>query len=106
MGKRSRVFNLQDGSFSSCPGDPGTRGWKGMLLGLIPAAWFGSKSVIAKLSAQAQPAYEPVVVCVSENDVWIVMPKSAWPSATLEAQLGRLTCLGEAEHPALRAEGE
>ena len=77
-----------------------------MLLGLIPAALSGSKTVIAKLSAQAQPAYEPVVVCVSRNDVWVVMPRSAWPSAELEAQLGQLTCLGEAEHPALRTEGE
>jgi len=75
-----------------------------MLLGLVPAAWSGSKAAIAKLSAQSQPAYEPVLICVSEDDVWVVMPRSAWPSAELEAQLGQLTCLGEAEHPALRAE--
>ena len=77
-----------------------------MLLGLVPLAWSGSKAVIAKLSAQSQPAYEPVVICVSENDIWVVMPRSAWPSAQLEAQLGQLTCLGEAEHPALRTEGD
>jgi hypothetical protein len=75
-----------------------------MLPALLPLAWSKGKVAVARLAEPPQQAYQPVVIAVSGNDVWIVMPKSAWPSATLVAQFGELTCLGEAEHPVLRTE--
>lgn len=75
-----------------------------MLTGLLPLAWSKGKSIFADLSGRPPPAYQPVVIAVTIRDACLVMPKRAWTSARLIAQLGPLTCLGEAEHPVLRGE--
>lgn len=76
-----------------------------MLLGLFPLAWSKARAAFADLSGRPRAAYQPVVIAVSAHDLCLVMPKTAWPCARLTAQLGPLTLLGEAEHPALRSEG-